>query len=442
MKRWLLGGAAVVVVALLAVGAAWYLHVKHAGRDIHGSSTIEFVPAPPPPKPKEPGVAWPMYGYDAQRLRVAAGISLAPPFRRVWRFGARSLVEFPPAVAYGRLFFANNSGVLFAISTKTGKRAWKYKSDRCQAMSPAVDFHTVYATFLNHPPCNAKGRRQGQLVAFWAGSGKVRWRKTIGPSESSPLLHGNVVYVGDWDGDVSAYSATTGRRWWTFHAGGQVKSGLAYAGDRVFFGAYDSHVYALDATTGKLVWKAKAQPRFGHTGTFYATPAVAYGRVYVGSTDGKMYSFGASTGKIRWSHSTGDFVYSSPAVWRRRVYVGSYDGTFYCYDAATGDLRWKFHANGQISGSPTVLAGRVYFATLKRRTYALNAVTGHQLWSFPDGKYTPVVADDTHVFLVGYAKVYGLREKRSVPSRHAVRRHGRSGVHRVAPRRSAHKRRP
>jgi outer membrane protein assembly factor BamB len=442
MRKWLLGGATVVVVALVGVGVAWYLQVKHAGRDIHGSSTVEFVPAPPPPKPREPGVVWPMYGYDPQRQRVASGISLAPPFRRVWTFGARSLVEFPPVVAYGRLFFANNSGVLYAINAKTGKRAWKYQSKRCQAMSPAVDFHTVYATFLNHPPCNAKGRHQGQLVALWAGSGKVRWRKTIGPSESSPLLRGNVVYVGDWDGDVSAYSATTGRRWWTFRARGQVKGGLAYAGGRVFFGAYDSHVYAVDAVTGKLVWKAKAQPRFGRTGTFYATPAVAYGRVYVGSTDGKMYSFGAASGKIRWSHSTGDYVYSSAAVWRRRVYFGSYDGTFYCLDAATGDLKWKFRANGQISGSPTILAGRVYFATLKGRTYALNALTGHQLWTFPDGKYTPVVADDTHVFLVGHAKVYGLREKRSVRSQHAVRGNGRSGVHRVTPRRSAHQRRP
>jgi outer membrane protein assembly factor BamB len=281
-------------------------------------------------------------------------------------------------------------------------------------MSPAVDFHTVYATFLNHPPCNANPKnRQGQLVAFWAGSGKVRWRKTIGPSESSPLLQGNVVYVGDWNGDVNAYAANTGRHWWTFHAGGQVKSGLAYAGGRVFFGAYDSHLYALDATTGKLVWKAKAQPRFGHTGTFYATPAVAYGRVYVGSTDGKMYSFGATSGKIRWSQSTGSYVYSSPAVWRRRVYAGSYNGNFYCFDAATGDIKWKFHANGPISGSATVIAGRVYFATLKGRTYALNAVTGHPLWTFPDGKYTPVVADADHVYLIGYGKVYGLAERRT-----------------------------
>ena len=92
MRRWILGGAAVVVVALLAVGAAWYLHIKHAARDIHGSSTVEFTPTPPPPKPKEPGVAWPMYGHDGQRLRVATGISLAPPFRHVWTFGARSLI--------------------------------------------------------------------------------------------------------------------------------------------------------------------------------------------------------------------------------------------------------------------------------------------------------------------------------------------------------------
>src|SRR6266568_869393 len=266
MRKWILGGAAAVIAVVLGIGVAYYLHVKHAARDIRGSSTVEFLPTTPPaPKVTVPNVPWPMYGHDAARLRVATGISLAPPFRRVWTFHAQSLIEFPPAVAYGRLYFANNNGVLFAISAKTGKRAWRYVSKRCQAMSPAVGFDTVYATFLNHPPCNATGEHQGQLVAFWAGSGKIRWRKTIGPSESSPLLQGNVVYVGDWNGDVSAYSATTGRRWWTFHADGKVKGGLAYAGGRVYFGTYGSHVYALNAATGKLVWRASAQPRFGQT---------------------------------------------------------------------------------------------------------------------------------------------------------------------------------
>jgi hypothetical protein len=50
----------------------------------------------------------------------------------------------------------------------------------------------------------------------------------------------------------------------------------------------------------------------------------------------------------------------------------------------------------------------VYFATLARTTYALDARTGRRLWTFPDGKYSPVVADSKHLYLVGYAKVYGL----------------------------------
>jgi outer membrane protein assembly factor BamB len=433
-RRRLLIAAGVLLVLALGVVAGYVLHVRHEGRNIRGSSTAEFKPTqPPPPKPKEPGVVWPMYGHDAERLRVATGISLAPPFKRLWTFRARKLVEFPPAVAYGRLYFANNAGLFFAVNAETGKLAWHWVSHRCQAMSPAVADHVVYATFLNRPPCNATGSNlDGEIVAFAARSGKVLWRRRIGPSESSPLVHGGAVYAGDWDGRVYAFAERTGRTLWTFDAGGKVKGGVAYAGGTLYVGAYDGHVYALKASTGKLLWKASAQPRLGGLGTFYSTPAVAYDRVYIGATDGKVYSFGARTGELRWSHSTGGYVYSSPAVWRSRVYAGSYSGSFYCFDAATGDVRWEFHANGPISGSPTIVAGRVYFATLKGRTYALDARTGRQLWTFPDGKYSPVVADAERLYLVGYTRLYGLERKASVRSAHALRRHGGGRVHRVS----------
>jgi outer membrane protein assembly factor BamB len=411
VRRWLYAGVGLVVLAGAGIAAVVVLQRLHAARNIRGSSTIEFTATETVPTiPKDlKTVQWPMYGFDPQRARAVAG-DLRPPFRRTWVAGGKTLLEFPPSIGYGRLFLANNAGDVYTVSTKTGKRAWTRHVGRCVAASPVVHAGTVYETFLNKPPCNAKPSKKltGEVIAFTTGLGKVRWRRTIGPSETSPLLVNGTLYVGDWLGNVYALDEQTGAVRWRFHAGGAVKGGLAYAGGRVFFGAYDARLYSLSARTGKLVWRAKAQPRLYGSSEFYSTPAIAYGRVYIGCTDGRVYSYGATSGKLRWSHGTGAYVYASPAVWRRLVLIGSYSKKFYAFDAATGDSRWSFKANGKISGSPTVLGNVVYFATLKGKTYALDARTGKLLWTFPDGKYSPVVSDGKRVYLVGYAKVYGL----------------------------------
>jgi outer membrane protein assembly factor BamB len=101
-------------------------------------------------------------------------------------------------------------------------------------------------------------------------------------------------------------------------------------------------------------------------------------------------------------------VYSSAAVFDRTVYAGSYDGNFYAFDAATGDVRWKHAAGGPISGAPTVMENVVYFSTLKKKTFGLDTRNGKQLWAFDDGQYSPLVADEERVYLVGVKRVYGM----------------------------------
>ena len=414
MRRLLLVLAGLAVVAAGVVGA-FVVHRLHESRNIVGSPTVEYVPKPPVVKKPPLGIQWPMYGLDPARTR-AVDLPLRPPYRQVWRYHAGSLVEFPPAIGYNRLFFSTNSGVLTAISEKTGKHAWKVESHRCVAASPALGPHahgTVYEVFLNHPPCNALNGghgSDGEVAAFSVGHGRLHWKHTIGPSETSPLIVGDRLYVGDWNGDIWAFDANHGRLLWKFHTGGAIKGGLAFSGGRLYVGSYDGHVYCLSAS-GKLIWTASAEPRlYGHA-TFYSTPAVAYGRVYIGATDGKVYSFGARSGKLRWSRGTGGYVYASPAVWNQTVYAGSYSGRFYALNAATGLVRWSFAANGRISGSATVIGDVVYFSTLAERTYALDARTGKQLWTFPDGKYTPAIAAKGQFFLVGFGSVYGMVQR-------------------------------
>ncbi len=421
---WLsVGGTSIA----LAVAGAFVYHSARV-KDVRGSPTIEFsttdvatfeqpIGELHPPSLSVPQAqarfVWSTFGYSGQRLRSPTTIHLRPPFRRLWTFPGHSLLEFPPAIAHGRLYLPTFAGRVLAIDPETGTVVWTYDSGRCAWGSPAISGNLVIQTFIGQ-----RGSCQedvpgsgGEVVAFDGATGAIRWRRVHGRDESSPVVVHGLVYGGDWSGQVYALDATTGKPQWTFQTGGEVKGSAAVDRERLFIGSYDGHVYALDAGDGTLLWRASGQSRFGAGGRFYSTPAVAYGRVYIGSTDGKVYSFGAASGKLRWSMSTGSYVYASPAIWNQLVLIGSYDGYFYALDAATGDVRWRFDAGGRISGSATVIDGIVYFSTFERRTFGLDAATGRPVWTFPDGFYSPVVADPERLYLVGALRLYALAER-------------------------------
>jgi outer membrane protein assembly factor BamB len=411
--------AGVMVLLAAGIGTAYYESTHRFGGSKRGTST-EFDATQTAPASQPGQLVSPVFGGNPQHLHVGVG-KIRPPLRLDWVSGGTSLVEFPPAIGFHYLYYAALNGNLLAVSTRTGRRLWTVHVNRCEASSPAVNRFgrgSVYETFLNRHPCNRgtaiKG--DGELIVVAAGrSHAVRWKKHIGASETSPLIVGNHVYVGDAEGNVYCLRATDGKTLWTRRVGGSVKGAIAFDHGRLFLGAYDGRLYALRASDGKLVWNAEsARDWFGGHGQFYSTPSVAYSRVYVGSTDGHVYSFGERSGKLRWSYHTGGFVYGSPAVWRGRVFVGSYDHWFYAFNAATGAVLWRFHSNGPISGSATVVDGVVYFATLDRRTYGLDARTGKQLWTYPDGAFTPVVTDGRRLYVVGWAKVYAFSPRRSL----------------------------
>lgn len=423
-RRRVLAGVAAVLIVAVAGATAYVLAQRQAARDVLGSSTEEFVvtdliperpeiraPAPSPsaPRPEPVTLDWPTWGMSAERVRISPYVH-RPPFQPRWSFGAGSLVELAPVVGLGNVYFANNTGTVFALDAETGKAVWRFATGRTQAATPALAGRTLFHTFLYR---TRVGKRDptGEVVALDARTGKVRWRRTIAPSESSPLVYRGTLYVGDWSGTVHALNPRTGGVRWTFRTRGDVKGGITATGDTLFVGSYDHHVYALDARTGEQRWRASVQDRLGTLGRFYSTPAAAYGRVYVGATDGKVYSYGATTGELRWSRSTGSYVYGSPAVANRTVFVGSYDGRFYAFDAATGETRWRFGADGPISGSATVVGDLVYFSTLRGRTYALDTRTGAARWTFGDGKYAGVVADPDRLYLVGVGTVYAFESR-------------------------------
>jgi hypothetical protein len=77
-RRLLVGGALVALIVLGLIGAD-AVRVWVESGNVTGSSTVEFVSTDVPTQtttaaPARPGVVWPMYGFDPQRLRDAIGV--------------------------------------------------------------------------------------------------------------------------------------------------------------------------------------------------------------------------------------------------------------------------------------------------------------------------------------------------------------------------------
>jgi glucose dehydrogenase len=439
MKRLLIAMVVLVVVAV-AAGGLWAWN-ENRPKTFRGSPTVEFVPERKPPKTERPKreilhEPWPTYGYDLGRTRVA-GYKLRPPYRLLWTVRTGNLLEFPPVIAHGRLFVGQQRGRFFAIDARTGRVIWRKHFRHCSAASPAVHNGIVYMAYMQRYPCSKSDRTaKGFVVALRVRGGKILWRYRAGAVESSPLRVRNYLYFGSWDHKLYSVHVKTGKLRWVFEADDELNSSPAYAAGTIYIGSDGGRLYAVDAKTGKLRWRAESFSRFGRREYFYATPTIAYGRVFIGNTDGTLYAYGARTGRLLWAQDAGTYVYSAAAVWNRTVYVGSYDGNVYAFDAATGDLRWRQSAPAAIHGAPTVLRGLVYFSTCgtcgqngsryaklgPRKTFALDARTGKLVWTFPDGQYSPVVADQERLYVTGRTRIYAFAPRGPARSAAASRK--------------------
>ncbi len=195
-----------------------------------------------PPKPEAKTVNWPIFGLDPARTRYLPAKGIKPPFRKLWRYTERPLLEFPPIYVGGKLYVVNNNGTAFALDADTGKVLWERSIGRLNASSPAYYRHRLY--IVNLVP--------GHIVKLDAKTGKMIWKRSLpGRAESSPVVIDRTVYFGCEDGDLYALSTISGNVRWATSLGGPVKSAPAYYGGTLYVGDYGGYMNAVDAKTGE-----------------------------------------------------------------------------------------------------------------------------------------------------------------------------------------------
>ncbi|HUT34162.1 MAG TPA: PQQ-binding-like beta-propeller repeat protein [Planctomycetota bacterium] len=141
-----------------------------------------------------------------------------------------------------------------------------------------------------------------------------------------PVVLGKALFLGSPnDATLTAYSTETGKRLWTFLAGGPVRLAPVAWGGRVCFGSDDGFLYCLDAASGALRWKARGapdeRPDRRHLGnarliSFWPVrggPVLADGTIYFGA--GLWPTLGvfvvaveAESGRVLWRNAEANLI--------------------------------------------------------------------------------------------------------------------------------------
>jgi outer membrane protein assembly factor BamB len=199
-----------------------------------------------------------------------------------WRLPPNSS---PGAVGHGMLY-AYSEEFVYALDADSGRLRWQYVFDDVAGDDRASAGNIVYVSDLNF-----------EVTAFTASSGKKVWSRYIANFSSISAGCGtSLIYVGAGLA-LYALDAATGKQIWAYQTGGRAYPSMAScAGDALFFTG-DS-IYAVNAVSGVRRW----QTSVGAYLTFTA-PTLVDGILFVGETgsvNGVLYALSASTGKVLW----------------------------------------------------------------------------------------------------------------------------------------------
>jgi len=169
---------------------------------------------------------------------------------------------------------------------------------------------------------------------------KRAWAVGMAPErlhpQAQPVIAGGKVFIGTAMGNLHAFEATTGKKLWTFKAGGPILHTAGVENGKVFFGCLDGNVYALDAAEGKEAWCFKSGLRTG----FSTAVLLAEGKVFVANRGGAYFALSQKGGAAVWKRDLGVPLLMSPAYDEGKLFLGAMDMRVYALDSKTGEVAW------------------------------------------------------------------------------------------------------
>ena len=293
-----------------------------------------------------------------------------------WKFSTNASVDSHPKYHNGNVIFGTHNGVLRSYDTATGSQNWNYDIGSNLLGYIAVGDGIV-----------ATGDYNGDLYAVNESDGSLAW-STSGQPFYRVLrkisFYGGKFYVGNYNGGVYVYDATTGNLDDTFRTSVGVDNPLRVevTEDSIYSADTNKVVFSLDRTTGAVNWEYQRP-------TYYGRDLLLGGdTVYDTNEQGELKAINATDGTLKYTISN----FGQNLSYENGILVGCDQETINAIDttvSGTPPILWSYTAsadNGQtyyrFNDEPEVKNGVVYAGNSNWNFYAIDAYSGELIWKF------------------------------------------------------------
>jgi outer membrane protein assembly factor BamB len=298
-----------------------------------------------------------------------------------------------PTLDGGRVYAVDDAGTVRAFDGATGKVLWESRAVEVKAEREMKSLwlrKSAEAGLTSSPGVGyglvVVGGRNGEVVAFDAGTGAQKWTvKVTSEVLGAPLVQSDKVVVRSNDGRVFGLDAASGARKWVFDRGLPTLSlrGLAppVAGNGlVYIGYDDGTVVALRETDGLRAWEQRVAEPDGRTELDRVADVdgelqVGSEELYAASFHGQVMALSTANGRPLWNRDIGSAT--GLALAGDKVILSDTDGNVWALDRATGNAAWKqdAFARRQLT-TPVVQGDYVVVGDLEGYLHWLRLSTG------------------------------------------------------------------
>jgi len=292
--------------------------------------------------------------------------------------GAKPMGWSGVTISDGTLFLGSTEAKLVALNISSGNRLWETALETPEpaggfGCAPSVTAASIYGTPVVAGDLVYVGSYNGKIYAVNSSSGLFKG-KYLDENNPQPIVGGPVVsqgkvYIGCSDGKVYALHGDSLEKEWEFQTGDKIWSTPAIDGDTLFIGSFDKKLYAIDARDGSKRWEFETE------GAIVSTPLIYKNTVYIGSFDRHLYAIDATDGSLKWKSSlvAEKWFWAQPVAYNDIIYAGCLDGKVYILDAESGrELVSAIDLGSPVCSSPVLVDSSIIIASEAGQVYTID----------------------------------------------------------------------